>query len=222
MSWHSVQYDRVDGFTAAYGWSDELVNDLQNLVDDVNSEVFGFYEYDESQEEKSQASALLQEQLGTSTWASINVSGWSDFKANKNAPGTSEQEIPTGETAAQYAERLITTVADENGWSDAERTYALLGIDAGEDAERGTASVDDPEFWAPVRDNLRSYVYTWPQGWEQLAEAIEALHDLKKFEDEKIENALKGAADDLVDVSLDVGKIGIGLAAAFLIWRASR
>ena len=222
MSWHSVQYDRVDGFATTYGWSAELVNDLQNLVDDVNSEVFGFYEYDESQEEKSQASALLQEQLGTSTWASINVSGWADFKANKNAPGTSEQEIPTGETAAQYAERLITTVADENGWTEAEKTYALLGIDAGEDAERGTASVDDPAFWAPVRDNLRSYVFTWPQGWEQLAEAIEALHDLKKYEDEKLGTVLTGAAEDLADVGLDVGKVALGFGVAMLIWRATR
>ena len=222
MGWLETQYDRVDGFTAAYGWSDELVNDLQNLVDDVNSEVFGFFEYDESQAEKSEASALLQEQLDTSKWSSITVDGWSDFKSNKNPPGTGEQEIPTGETAAQYAERLITTVASENNWSDAERTYALLGIDAGEDAERGTASVDDPEFWAPVRDNLRSYVFTWPQGWEQLAEAIEALHDLKKFEDEKIGNALEGAAEDLVDVGLDVSKVAIGLAAAFMVWRAVR
>lgn len=222
MGWLETQYDRVNEFTAAYGWPDELVNDLQNLIDDVNSEVFGFFEYDESQAEKSEASALLQEQLDSSKWTSVNVGGWSDFKANKNPPGESEQEIPTGETAAQYAERLITTVASENNWSDAERTYALLGIDAGEDAERGTASVDDPEFWAPVRDNLRSYVYTWPQGWEQLAEAIEALHDLKKFEDEKIENALEGAAEDLVDVGLDVGKVAIGLAAAFMVWRAVR
>lgn len=220
MSWHSVQYDRVDGFAAAYGWSAELVNDLQNLVDDVNSEVFGFFEYDESQAEKSEASALLQEQLGTSTWKDVQVDGWADFKANKNPPG--EREIPTGETAAQYAERLINLVADENGWSDAERTYALLGIDAGEDAERGTASVDDPEFWAPVRDNLRSYVFTWPQGWEELVEAIEALYDLKKFEDEKIGTVLTGAAEDLVDVGLDVGKVALGFAAAFLVWRATR
>lgn len=215
MGWFEENDVRAGYFAGEFDWPTELILKVKSAISDASYEVFGAYEWDESQAEKSQASALLIDLL--SEIDPGGAGGWADFVAGKSAPSAPPQPIPTGETAAQYAERLIKTVGEENGWTDAEITYALLGIDSGEKAKSGTASVDEPEFWVPVRDNLRSYVYEWPQGWEELAQAIEALHKLKKYEDEKIGTVLTGAGEDLLKGGSDFGKIAIGVAGLILL-----